>query len=126
MPHHIAVNRDGLEPGQDPPGFVETEDYVELDGECLPGRLALPLSQLWRRGHSARTEHKTMRQLWCDVQDFIACWCSFVADRMCTASALGHAVNDGKLVRERHTLALLQVQKALLPPTCLLDKNTVK
>ena len=36
MPHHIAVNRDGLEPGQDPPGFVETEDYVELNGERLP------------------------------------------------------------------------------------------
>ena len=32
MPHHIAVNRDNLEPGQDPPGFIETEDYVELDG----------------------------------------------------------------------------------------------
>ena len=32
VPHHIAVNRDGLEPGQDPPGFIETEDYVELGG----------------------------------------------------------------------------------------------
>ena len=32
MPHHIAVNRDSLEPGQDPPGFIETEDYVELGG----------------------------------------------------------------------------------------------
>ncbi|KAK9821974.1 hypothetical protein WJX81_008214 [Elliptochloris bilobata] len=32
VPHHIAVNRDDLGPGQDPPGFVETEDYVELDG----------------------------------------------------------------------------------------------
>ena len=32
MPHHIAVNRDNLEPEQDPPGFIETEDYVELDG----------------------------------------------------------------------------------------------
>lgn len=23
VPHHIVVNRDGLEPGEDPPGFVQ-------------------------------------------------------------------------------------------------------
>ena len=32
VPTHIKVNRDGLQPDEDPPGFVETEDYVELDG----------------------------------------------------------------------------------------------
>ena len=32
MPHHICVNREGLAAGEDPPGFVETEDYVELAG----------------------------------------------------------------------------------------------
>lgn len=33
MPHHIVVSRDNLPPGvPDPPGFVEGEDYVELDG----------------------------------------------------------------------------------------------
>ena len=32
VPTHIKVNRDGLQPDQDPPGFVETEDYVELNG----------------------------------------------------------------------------------------------
>lgn len=32
-PNHIIVDRDTLGPGQlDPPGFIETEDYVELDG----------------------------------------------------------------------------------------------
>ena len=33
VPHHICVNRDGLPEGQDPEGFIETEDYVELDGK---------------------------------------------------------------------------------------------
>ena len=33
MPHHICVNREGLPEGADPEGFVETEDYVEVDGE---------------------------------------------------------------------------------------------
>lgn len=33
VPHHICVNRDGLPEGQDPEGFIETEDYVEVDGE---------------------------------------------------------------------------------------------
>jgi hypothetical protein len=23
VPHHIVVNREGLEPGQDPPGFIQ-------------------------------------------------------------------------------------------------------
>jgi hypothetical protein len=33
VPRHIVVSRDNLPPGvDDPPGFVETEDYVELDG----------------------------------------------------------------------------------------------
>ena len=33
MPTHIVVSRDRLAPGgADPPGFVEAEDYVELDG----------------------------------------------------------------------------------------------
>ncbi|KAI8468420.1 MAG: hypothetical protein J3K34DRAFT_369603 [Monoraphidium minutum] len=33
MPTHIVVSRDRLPPGEaDPPGFVEAEDYVELDG----------------------------------------------------------------------------------------------
>lgn len=35
VPTHIVVNRDGLPPGSDPPGFVETEDYVELDGQRI-------------------------------------------------------------------------------------------
>ena len=34
VPHHIKVNREGLGEGEDPPGFIETEDYVELDGVC--------------------------------------------------------------------------------------------
>ena len=33
VPNHICVNRDDLPEGQDPEGFVETEDYVEVDGE---------------------------------------------------------------------------------------------
>ena len=33
VPHHICINRDGLPEGQDPEGFIETEDYVEMDGE---------------------------------------------------------------------------------------------
>ena len=36
MPHHICVNREGLPEGGDPPGFVETEDFVELDGALPP------------------------------------------------------------------------------------------
>lgn len=33
VPHHIVVDRDNLPENQDDPtGFVETEDYVELDG----------------------------------------------------------------------------------------------
>ncbi|CAK0787238.1 hypothetical protein CVIRNUC_010454 [Coccomyxa viridis] len=32
VPNHICVNRDDLPEGQDPEGFVETEDYVEVDG----------------------------------------------------------------------------------------------
>ncbi|KAK9917336.1 hypothetical protein WJX75_003277 [Coccomyxa subellipsoidea] len=32
VPHHICVDRDNLPPGTDPPGFVETEDYVEQNG----------------------------------------------------------------------------------------------
>jgi inositol hexakisphosphate/diphosphoinositol-pentakisphosphate kinase len=32
VPMHIVVNRDGLEAGEDPVGFIEEEDYVELDG----------------------------------------------------------------------------------------------
>uniref|UniRef100_A0A1D1ZXV8 Inositol hexakisphosphate and diphosphoinositol-pentakisphosphate kinase n=1 Tax=Auxenochlorella protothecoides TaxID=3075 RepID=A0A1D1ZXV8_AUXPR len=38
VPRHIIVDRDHLESGQDPEGFVETEDYVELKGEriCKP------------------------------------------------------------------------------------------
>ncbi|CAL8465105.1 g4640 [Coccomyxa elongata] len=32
VPHHICVNRDNLPPDTDPPGFIETEDYVEQDG----------------------------------------------------------------------------------------------
>lgn len=35
VPTHIVVNRDGLPPGEDPPGFIETEDYVELDGRRI-------------------------------------------------------------------------------------------
>ena len=31
VPRHIVVSREGLPPGvADPPGFVETEDYVEM------------------------------------------------------------------------------------------------
>jgi inositol hexakisphosphate/diphosphoinositol-pentakisphosphate kinase len=33
VPHHIFVDRDGLPEGSDPPGFVETEDYVEVNGK---------------------------------------------------------------------------------------------
>ncbi|KAK9799737.1 hypothetical protein WJX73_006464 [Symbiochloris irregularis] len=38
VPNHIKINREGLRPDEDPPGFVETEDYVELDGVkiCKP------------------------------------------------------------------------------------------
>ena len=33
MPHHIIVDREGLPPGQqDPEGFKEDEDFVELGG----------------------------------------------------------------------------------------------
>jgi hypothetical protein len=35
VPHHICVDRDNLPPGTDPPGFVETEDYVEQNGDRL-------------------------------------------------------------------------------------------
>ena len=39
MPTHIKINRDGLGPGEDPAGFVETEDFVELDG-APPDKIA--------------------------------------------------------------------------------------
>ena len=29
---HMVVDREGLEPGQDPEGFIEDVDFVELDG----------------------------------------------------------------------------------------------
>ena len=32
VPHHVVIDRDGLAPGADPPGFVETEDYIEAGG----------------------------------------------------------------------------------------------
>lgn len=33
VPHHIIVDREGLPPGTtDPPGFIEEEDFVELNG----------------------------------------------------------------------------------------------
>ncbi|KDD77059.1 hypothetical protein H632_c30p4, partial [Helicosporidium sp. ATCC 50920] len=35
VPPHIVVDRDGLAPGEDPPGFVEGEDYVEVDGQRI-------------------------------------------------------------------------------------------
>jgi hypothetical protein len=39
VPHHIVVNRDGLEPGEDPPGFIQEVCVCNyfLGGE---GRLA--------------------------------------------------------------------------------------
>jgi len=37
VPHHICVNRDNIPEGQDPEGFIETEDYVEVDGKFLLG-----------------------------------------------------------------------------------------
>ncbi len=43
VPHHICVNRDNLPPDTDPPGFIETEDYVEQDGEHDPKCSALEL-----------------------------------------------------------------------------------
>lgn len=30
MPRHVVVSRDGLAPGESPPGFVEGEDFVEV------------------------------------------------------------------------------------------------
>mgnify|MGYP001807011767 CR=1 FL=1 len=30
MPRHVVVSREGLAPGQSPPGFVEGEDFVEV------------------------------------------------------------------------------------------------
>lgn len=37
VPLHIIVDRDNLPDGQaDPTGFVETEDYVELNGKLSP------------------------------------------------------------------------------------------
>lgn len=38
VPTHVIIDRDGLAPGEDPPGFVETEDYVEVGG----ARIAKP------------------------------------------------------------------------------------
>lgn len=35
VPKHIIVDRDGIPPGEDVPGFIEEEDYVELDGQRL-------------------------------------------------------------------------------------------
>lgn len=36
VPNHIIVNREKLPAGQeDPEGFIETEDYVELNGETF-------------------------------------------------------------------------------------------
>ena len=36
VPNHIVVDRDKLPEGQDDPeGFMETEDYVELDGSFI-------------------------------------------------------------------------------------------
>ena len=32
IPEHIYVDRTGLPEGCDPSGFIETEDYVALDG----------------------------------------------------------------------------------------------
>lgn len=36
MPNHIIVDREGLAEGEDPPGFIETDDYVELGGKDKP------------------------------------------------------------------------------------------
>jgi hypothetical protein len=35
VPTHVVIDRDGLPPGADPPGFVETEDYVEVRGSRI-------------------------------------------------------------------------------------------
>lgn len=35
VPTHIIVNRENLEPGQDPEGFLEDDDYVELNGQRI-------------------------------------------------------------------------------------------
>ena len=43
VPNHICVNRDDLAEGQDPEGFVETEDYVEVNGELLWAQHVLSL-----------------------------------------------------------------------------------
>ncbi len=41
MPTHIVVDRDSLAPGQDPPGFSESEDYVEMNGGDVLGGLGV-------------------------------------------------------------------------------------
>lgn len=33
VPNHIFVNRENLAEGSDPPGFIETEDFVETQGK---------------------------------------------------------------------------------------------
>jgi len=44
VPNHIVVDRDNLGEGrEDPDGFVETEDYVELRGTLLPQPLSNPV-----------------------------------------------------------------------------------
>jgi inositol-hexakisphosphate/diphosphoinositol-pentakisphosphate 1-kinase len=32
VPTHVIINREGLPPGADPPGFEETEDFVAMGG----------------------------------------------------------------------------------------------
>ena len=32
---HIIIDREGLEPGQDPEGFIEDDDFVEMDGQRI-------------------------------------------------------------------------------------------
>jgi len=76
VPHHIAVNRDGLEPGQDPPGFIETEDYVELGGAAgLAAALVAPhLALAGLAGYSARFRpHRGIGSHWCGVQAVSMC-----------------------------------------------------
>lgn len=57
---HMVVDREGLEAGQDPEGFIEDDDFVELDGlkikkpfveKPFDGELGIPVSWVpWEGG----------------------------------------------------------------------------
>ena len=46
---HIIIDREGLEPGQDPEGFIEDDDFVEMNGQRICKVWTRPGLRLWYR-----------------------------------------------------------------------------